>query len=129
LHCFSRCWHSARSGWTTEATLPPDTKTEAKLSREQVQELKRVANYWAPLFARFNCNRSMSQPVCEELPHGYPRFSDAVSAAFQKSFADATVEDIKFNRIVLVGPSNRPVWEAAVTFSNGEVVKSAGLRE
>jgi hypothetical protein len=95
------------------ATAPPDTTPEAKLSREQVQELKREANTWASLFADRACNRYMGQPMCQRL--------DSVSAAFQKSFADATVEDIK--RIVLVDYwGDRPLYEAAVKFSNGEVV-------
>jgi hypothetical protein len=55
-----------------------------------------------------------------------------VSAAFQKSFADATVEDIKLKGIVLVGSSGpssiRPVYEAAVKFSNGVVVVFDGGR-
>jgi hypothetical protein len=96
----------------TEATARPDTP-EAKLSREQVQELKREANTWASLFADRACNRYMGQTICERLT--------PMSPAFQKSFADATVEDIK--RIVLVDYwTERPLYEAAVKFSNGEVV-------
>jgi hypothetical protein len=102
----------------------------ARLSREQVQELKREANTWASLFAVRACNRYMGQPMCERITcnrHGEPiENCTPVSAAFQKSFADATVEDIKSERIVLVGWTDRPLYEAAVKFSNGEVVMFGG---
>jgi hypothetical protein len=116
------------------ATAHPDTP-EAKLSREQTQELKREANTWASLFADRACNRYMGQPICQRLAcerevvsanvrvHGGGRIENCtpLSAAFQKSFADATVEDIK--RIVLIDYwKGRPLYEAAVKFSNGEVV-------
>jgi hypothetical protein len=138
---------------TTEATDSPDTTTEAKLSRreqvqevmaklspeqvqelkreanikaklsrEQVQELKREANHWASRFATIACNRYMGQPICERL--GAP-----VSAAFQNSFVGATVEDIRSERIVLVGRTDRPWYLAAVKFSNGEVVMFSGGTE
>ena len=46
-----------------------------------------------------------------------------VSAAFQRSFADATVEDIALKGIAVLGkPVAEPVYQAAVKFSNGEVV-------
>ncbi len=114
---------------------PPVTTPEAKLSPEKMHRLKREANTWASLFADRACNRYMGQPMCERLDcireavsanvrvHGGGRIENCtpVSAAFQKSFADATVEDIK--RIVLVDYwKDRPLHEAAVKFSNGEVV-------
>jgi hypothetical protein len=111
---------------TTEATGPPATTPEAKLSREQVHRLKREANTWASLFADRACNRYMGQPMCERLKCVREvvtpiKNCTPVSAAFRKSFADATVEDIK--RIVLVDYwTDRPLYEAAVNFSNGEVV-------
>jgi hypothetical protein len=117
----------------TEATASPDTTTEAKLSREQVQELKRAANDWASLFAINACNRYMGQPICgqfycrREMVGPPIENCTPVSAAFQESFADATVEDIKSERIVLVEWTERPLYEAAVKFSNGEVVVFAGL--
>lgn len=118
---------------TMEATASPDTTTEPKLSREQVRELKRAANDWASLFAINACNRYMSQPICGQFycrreVVGPPiENCTPVSAAFQESFADATVEDIKSERILLVGWTDRPLHEAAVKFSNGEVVVFAGL--
>jgi hypothetical protein len=78
---------------TPAATAAPDTTAEArfpreaKLSREQA-ELKRAANDWASVFATNSCNSYMGEPLCARLL--------PVSKAFQKSFADATVEDIKF---------------------------------
>ena len=117
---------------TAEANVPPDTTRPVKhkapvvldddpdLSRKQVQKLKRAANDWASLFATDACNKYMGQPQCERL--GVP-----VSAAFKKSFADATVEDIKSERKVRVGWTNRPYYEAAVKFSNGEVVVFGGV--
>jgi hypothetical protein len=122
---------------TTEAQVPPDTTLPPKPSPEQVQELRRVANDWASLFAVRFCNRYMSGRVCVQLDCARHlgdrpiKNCTPVSAAFQESFAVATVEDIKLKGIVLVGPSLqakkkgtliRPVYEAAVKFSNGEVV-------
>jgi hypothetical protein len=101
--------------------LKREADTEAKLSREHAEELTRVANDWASRFASVACNRYMGQPLCERL--GYERVSDA----FQKSFADATVEDISSERIALVGWTDRPYYLAAVKFSNGEVVVFGGV--
>jgi hypothetical protein len=99
--------------------LKRDANTEAKLSREQVQALEREANEWARLFSRGGvCNKYMGQPVCERLTQ--------VPKAFQKSFADATVEDIESERILLVRWTDRPLYVAAVKFSNGEVVVFSG---
>jgi hypothetical protein len=97
----------------TETTLP------AKPHPAQVQALRRDANEWARLFSRRGvCNKYMGQPICERLTQ--------VSAAFQKSFADATVEDIKLKGIEQVPPPVDPVYRAAVKFSNGEVVVFGG---
>jgi hypothetical protein len=115
-----------------EANAPPDTTRPAKhkapvvldddpdLSREQVRKLKRAANDWASLFATDACNKYMGQPQCMRL--GVP-----VSATFKKSFAEATVEEIKSERKLRVRWTNRPYYEAAVKFSNGEVVVFGGL--
>jgi hypothetical protein len=102
--------------------LKRDANTEAKLSREQVQELKREANTWASLFADRACNRYMGQEMCMRLACKRRYHCTPMSAAFQESFADATVEDIKSERIELVRWIDRPLYEAAVKFSNGEVV-------
>jgi hypothetical protein len=107
---------------TAEARFPPETTTEAKLSREQA-ELKRAANDWASVFATNSCNSYMGEPLCTRLL--------PVSKAFQKSFADATVEDIALKGIAVIGkPVAAPVYRAAVKFSNGEVVVfSAGVKQ
>jgi hypothetical protein len=99
--------------------------------RTRARELKRDANTWASLFAVRACNRYMGQPVCERL-HCETQMGEfienctPVSEAFRKSFADATVEDIKFKGVEVVGPSNRPFYLATVKFSNGEVVVFGG---
>ncbi len=120
---------------TTEATGPPDTTTEANLSRKQVRDLKRAGNDWASLFATHACNRYMGQPMCQRLVcvRQFVPIENCtpMSAAFRKSFADATVEDIKSESTVLVGwtdRTDRPYYEAAVKFSNGEVVVFGGFR-
>jgi hypothetical protein len=110
--------------------LKRDANTEVKLSRKQVQELKREANEWARLFSRGGvCSKYTGQPICVRLSGSGPGagvHAPSASAAFQKSFADATVEDIKSERIVLAGAADRPLYVAAVKFSNGEVVAFNG---
>jgi hypothetical protein len=110
--------------------LKRDANTEAKLSREQVQELGREANTWARLFSRGGvCNKYMGQPICVRLSGSGPGagvHAPQVLAAYQKSFAGATIEDIKSERIVLAGWTDRPLYVAAVKFSNGEVVVFSG---
>jgi hypothetical protein len=106
--------------------LKREANAEVYLSRDHAEELTRVANDWASRFASVACNRYMGQPVCERLPvPGSPAFKNL--AAFKKSFADATVEDIKSERIALVGWTDRPYYLAAVKFSNGEVVVFGGV--
>jgi hypothetical protein len=98
-------------------------EARANLSRKQVRELKREANTWARLFSRRGCNNKyMGQPMCERLVCKGIKNCTPVSAAFEKSFADATVEDIKSVRTVHVGWTDHPVSYAAVKFSNGVVV-------
>jgi hypothetical protein len=97
----------------TETTLP------AKPSMEQIQALRRNANEWARQFSRGGvCNKYMGQPMCVRLT--------PVSAAFQKSFADATVEDIKLKGIEQAPAPIGSVHQATVKFSNGEVVVFGG---
>jgi len=105
---------------TTEAQAPPDTTLPPKPSPELVQALRRDASTWASLFADRACNKYMGQPMCEQI--------GPVSAAFQKSFADATVEDIEHKGIEQVGPPAGSIYVAAVTFSNGVVVVFGGGR-
>jgi hypothetical protein len=108
---------------TTEAPVPPKTSLPPKPSPEQVQALRRDANTWASLFAVKACNRYMGQPLCEQLAcqSGAVVIENCtpVSAAFQKSFADATVEDIEYKGSLHL---------AAVTYSNGVVVVFSGGR-
>jgi hypothetical protein len=117
---------------TTEATVPPETTTVAKLPPVNKQQLTRVANRWASRFAVKACTPIMGQPVCVRLDcarHlGDPiENCTPVSAAFQRSFADATVEDIALKGIAVIGkPVAAPVHRAAVKFSNGEVVVFSG---
>jgi hypothetical protein len=103
-------------------------EAQAKLSPEQVQGLRRSANDWASLFVTNNCNRYMGQPICQRLScFDIEQNCTRVSAAFQRSFADATVEDIKLTGVEVVGLPNRPFSHlVAVRFSNGEVVVFGG---
>ena len=105
---------------TTEATVPPDISLSAKHSPEVVRALRRDANTWASRFATKACNRYMGQPMCEQI--------SPVSAAFQESFADATVENIKYKGIEQVGGPAGSIYLAAVTYSNGVVVVFGGGR-
>jgi hypothetical protein len=105
---------------TTETQAPPDTTLPPKPSPELVQALRRDANTWASLFADRACNKYMGEPMCERIR--------PVSAAFQKSFADATVEDIEHKGIEQVGRPAGSIYVAAVTFSNGVVVVFGGGR-
>jgi hypothetical protein len=105
---------------TTEATVPQETRLPTKLSPELVQALRRDANTWASLIAVRECNRYMSQPACERM--------DTVSAAFRESFADATVEDIKYKGTERIDGPAGYFHLAAVTYSNGVVVVFDGGR-
>jgi hypothetical protein len=127
---FAGCGDDDEDG-TTEATVPPETTTETRVapdtalppkpSPELVQALRRDANTWASLFAAKACNNKyMGQPMCERL--------GPVSPAFQKSFADATVEDIEHTGTEQVGPPAGSIYLADVTFSNGVVVVFGGGR-
>ena len=123
----------------TEATVPQETRLPTKPSSEVVQALTRDANTWASLFAVRDCNRYMGQPICERLSCGPPpemvvepadwtKNCTPVSAAFQESFADATVEDIEYKGTERVDGPAGYFHLAAVTYSNGEVVVFSGGR-
>jgi hypothetical protein len=149
---FAGCGGDDEDG-TTEATVPPETTMEAQVSPETtaeaqvspettlppkpspelVQALRRDANTWASLFAVNACNRYMGQPLCVRLDcaqhMGDPiENCTPVSAAFRKSFADATVEDIKRKGIEQVPGPVGSIYLAAVTYSNGVVVVFGGGR-
>ena len=112
---------------TTEAASP-DTTTEATASQagvpqEDLQELKRVvATKWARLFAAEGCNRYMGGKLCARLRcHGKKgpiKNCTPMSAAFQRSFADATVEDLIHSE----GQGQFKGSRVAVKFSNGVLV-------
>jgi hypothetical protein len=115
---------------TKEATASQDTTKNGKIPKKHVRELKRVvATKWAHLFADEACNRYMGQDLCARLLHCKGKSGQhvvienctPVSVAFQKTFADATVEDIALPRSGQC-PSRCPGSGAAVKFSNGVVV-------
>jgi len=88
------------------------------VTREMRQEIERIGNWWASVFASFShtCVH-MSQPLCErvacERVGGFKiRNCTPPTRTFRRSFEDATVEDI------VIG-GNR----AAARFSNGEVIE------
>jgi hypothetical protein len=104
----------ARRGHLSDRALrcPPTNPTEAR------QEIERIGDSWAGLFASFGggtCEHQ-TQPLCERI--ACTRVSDTKirnctppTRAFRRSFEGATVEDI-----VIKG------GRAAARFSNGEVV-------
>jgi hypothetical protein len=115
---------------TTEATASQDTMAAAKIPKKHVRELKLVvATKWAHLFADEACNRYMGQGLCARLLHCKGKDGQhevienctPVSVAFQRTFADATVEDIALPRSGQCR-SRCPGSGAAVKFSNGVVV-------
>jgi hypothetical protein len=115
---------------TTEATTSQDITKNGKIPKKHVRELKRVvATKWAHLFADEACNRYMGQDLCARLLHCKGKSGQhvvienctPVSVAFQKTFADATVENIALPRSGQC-PSRCPGSGAAVKFSNGVVV-------
>jgi hypothetical protein len=88
---------------------------------KQAQDLRRAANDWAPRFATKACAANRPELLCARLDR-------PVSAAFRKSFADATVEDIKRKGIEQVPGPVGSIYLAAVTYSNGVVVVFGGGR-
>jgi hypothetical protein len=106
-----------------ENEADPDTSTSAmgpRLSAEQ--EIERVGNIWAPLFAGGDRRWAapgtctyMTPPACERIRCERQRrigHCTPASWRFRRSFADATVVDI-----VIRGR------QAAARFSNGETVE------
>jgi hypothetical protein len=95
-----------------------DSTTEAKVSPEE--EIAQIGNKWAPLFAAGDDGASCAyenQPVCERIAcervgHAPIENCTRPSAAFRRSFEDATVQDIAIKG-----------QNAGVKFSNGEVVQ------
>jgi hypothetical protein len=85
------------------------------------EEIERIGNRWAQRFGSGNsCFGHMSQPLCERIDcaHvGGVRIKNCtpLTAAFQESFEEATVQDI-----VIRG------YRAAAMFSNGEVITLHG---
>jgi hypothetical protein len=146
------CGEGHDEGSATEAKVFAHTPPEGRLSREQAQELKgetlppeqaqelkREANTWAALFAgvatsqlvreragRPNaCNKYMGQEMCIRLACKRRYHCTPVSAAYQKSFAGATVEDITLKGVA-GADGDTPIYLAPVKFSNGEVVAFNG---
>lgn len=117
----------------TEATVGsgggPVNPTDATLSRKQEteQQIERIGNKWAPLFAaaepaaclwymggpeacdRIDCEHSDGQPIKNCTP---------LSPGLQKSFADATVQDVALKLF----DSGAIAYLAGAKFSNGETV-------
>ena len=88
--------------------------------RYRKQEVEQIANDWASLFAarfaRTDCTYE-TQPVCERIACEHVgnvpiKNCTPPSAAFRRSFEDATVQDIAIKG-----------QKAAVKFSNGEAVE------
>jgi hypothetical protein len=81
------------------------------------EEIDRIGNRWAQRFASGNSCFHMNQPLCERIDcvHvGGVRIKNCtpLTAAFQESFEEATVQDIVI----------RKGYRAAAMFSNGEVI-------
>jgi hypothetical protein len=89
-----------------------------------------VGNAWAPLFAEDNsaaCEFMFGQPLCEEF---FGRVGEPPEvgrpSAFQRSFANATVERVELRdakQIKAVDGTPIEPHRAAAEFSNGEVVE------
>jgi hypothetical protein len=109
-----------RSSESETVETRPTTSIEPRLSAEQ--EIERVGNIWAPLFAGGDRRWSapgtctyMTPAACERIRCERQRRignCTPVSWRFRRSFADATVVDI-----VIRGR------QAGARFSNGETVK------
>jgi hypothetical protein len=86
------------------------------------QEIERIGNKWARLFAAGRtCNRFMAQPACEWLVckrvgGGSIKDCTPLSSEVQRSFAGAVVEDVAIKG-----------QRAAARFSNGEAVRFSGF--
>jgi hypothetical protein len=92
--------------------------------------ITKVGNAWAPLFAEDNsaaCEFMFGQPLCEEF---FGRVGEPPQvgrpSAFQRSFADATVERVEVEdarQIKAKDGTPIEVHRAAAEFANGEVVE------
>ena len=114
---------SGRSSSTEAPSTEPAESVTPRLSRRQ--EVERVGNRWAALFAdrRDDCYHVI-QPLCERIAcrrvgHGQVRIRNCTrpTASFRRSFEGATVSDVAFEGI-----------RAAARFSNGEVIELRGDR-
>lgn len=138
LLAFAALGLTACEGADKEITAASKNATEAMLSPEE--EIERIGNKWAVLYAaapnpdacaewdELHPNRDvvakyMAQPACEQIV--CRRVGDRaienctpVSRGFQKSFADATVQDVAIK-------GDR----AAARFSNGETVELDRVNE
>ena len=124
------CGGSGDEDTTTEATVSPDTTTEATVPRTS-RCRRNTPRRW--------CGRSDGTPTPGHRASPPRRATgiwasqcatqiSPVSAAFQESFADATVENIKYKGIEQVGGPAGSIYLAAVTYSNGVVVVFGGGR-
>jgi hypothetical protein len=92
--------------------------------------ITKVGNAWAPLFAEDNsaaCEFMFGQPLCEEF---FGRVGEPPEAgrpsAFQRSFANATVERVEVEDAEQIKAKDETPIElhrAAAEFSNGEVLE------
>jgi hypothetical protein len=95
-----------------------------------VELITKVGNAWAPLFAEDNsaaCEFMFGQPLCEEF---FGRVGEPPEvgrpSAFQRSFANATVERVEVRDARQIRAKDGTPIElhrAAAEFSNGEVVE------
>ena len=109
----------AASGTITSPSQPPVPEAPGPTAK---QEIERIGNSWAPLFAAENAQscRYMTQPVCERIACervGGVKIRNCTppTAAFRKSFEAATLEETAIRG-----------HRAAARFSNGEVVEFYG---
>jgi hypothetical protein len=124
---------SGRSSSRADTTPLTTTEPAPSLSTEEEfflpsglsprQEIKRIGNRWAQLFAlrRQGSCFYMTQPVCERIDcvraGGFRiKNCEPLTWTFRRSFEGATVEDIVMKND----------WRAAATFSNGQVVEFMG---
>ena len=92
--------------------------------------ITKVGNAWAPLFAEDNsaaCEFMFGQPLCEEF---FGRVGEPPEvgrpSAFQRSFANATIERVEVKdttQIEAVDGTPIELHRAVAEFSNGEVVE------
>ena len=93
---------------------------------KQVQKLTRGRERLGHTSATNNCNRYMGQPICERLQCLDIENCTPVSSVSGESFADATVEDIKFKGIEQVGGPVGSIYLATVRVLEWQWSCSAG---